>query len=79
MEKFCPNCGTKYEEKKGPKIMFTDDIKFVHIKNGEAKILLMQTYNDTLDNFLERHKHKSKIIIKRDSLTENQIRAIIID
>jgi len=74
--RFCPNCGTKYEEKKEPKIIFTDDAYYV---DGKYKQLLMCSYNDTLDKFLERHKDKSKIIIKRDSLTENSLRAIIID
>jgi hypothetical protein len=77
--KFCPNCGTRYEEKKEPKIIFTDDVKYAYYVDGEYKQLLMSSYYDTLDNFLERHKNKSKIIIKRDSLTENSLRAIVID
>jgi hypothetical protein len=77
--KFCPSCGKKYEGKKEPKIIFTDDAKYIYTFNGELKQLYMQSYNDTLDKFLERHKDKSKIIIKRDSLTENRLRAIVID
>lgn len=77
--RFCPNCGTRYEEKVESKIIFTDDGKYTHYVDGEYKQLLMSSYNDTLDKFLERHKDKSKIIIKRDSLTENSLRAIVID
>jgi hypothetical protein len=77
--KFCPNCGTRYEEKVESKIIFTDAVNYVHCVDGEYKQLLMSSYNDTLDKFLERHKDKSKIIIKRDSLTENSLRAIVID
>jgi hypothetical protein len=77
--KFCPNCGTKFVEEKEPKIIFTEDVRYIHYINGEFRTLMMSSYNDTLDKFLERHKHKSKIIIKRDSLTENSLRAILID
>jgi len=71
--KFCPECGHQI-------VRTETEIKFTlnsHVSiNG--KQYLMSTYNDTLDNFLSRHKNKL-IYIKSDSLTENSLRAVVID
>jgi len=71
--KFCPECGEEVKRSK-TEIHYTSDVKV----SVNGKQYLMSTYNDTLDNFLERHKNKL-IYIKSDSLTENSLRAIVID
>ena len=71
--KFCPNCG-KQKVRTKTEIHYTMDVN-VLIDN---KRYLMSTYNETLVDFLERHKNKL-IYIKSDSLTENSLRAIVID
>ena len=71
--KFCPNCG-KQKARTKTEIHYTMDVN-VLIDN---KRYLMSTYNETLVDFLERHKNKL-IYIKSDSLTENSLRAIVID
>ena len=71
--KFCPNCG-KQKARTKTEIHYTMDVNVV-IDN---KRYLMSTYNETLVDFLERHKNKL-IYIKSDSLTENSLRAIVID
>jgi hypothetical protein len=43
-----------------------------------GKILMMATYQDTLDNFLKRYENKL-IYIKSDSLTSDSLRAVVID
>ena len=48
-----------------------------HVNIG-GREYLMQTYNDTLDNFLKRNEGKL-IYIKSDSLTPNSLRAIVRD
>jgi predicted RNA-binding Zn-ribbon protein involved in translation (DUF1610 family) len=72
--KFCPNCGTKFSQRKNTEIHYIlqDNI------NLDGKHYVMLTYNDTLDNFLKRYENKL-IYIKRDSLTSNSLRAIVID
>lgn len=71
--KFCPNCGNQIVRTK-TEIHYTDSVQIKY--NG--KHYIMSNYNDTLDKFLERHKNKI-IYIKTDSLTENSLRAIVID
>lgn len=71
--KFCPECGHQLVRSK-TEIHYTMD---THV-NIEGREYLMQTYNDTLDNFLKRNEGKL-IYIKSDSLTPNSLRAIVID
>ena len=71
--KFCPNCGNQVLRSK-TEIYYTLGYNVFH----DGKVYHMSTYNDTLVDFLERHKNKL-IYIKSDSLTENQLRAIVID
>ena len=71
--KFCPNCG-KQKVRTKTEIHYTMDVNVII----DDKRYLMSTYNDTLVDFLERHKNKL-IYIKSDSLTENSLRAIVID
>jgi hypothetical protein len=71
--KFCPECGHQLVRSK-TEIHYTMD---THV-NIDGREYLMQTYNDTLDNFLKRHENKL-IYIKSDSLTSNSLRAIVID
>ena len=71
--KFCPNCGNQVLRSK-TEIHYTLGYNVFH----DGKVYHMSTYNDTLVDFLERHKNKL-IYIKSDSLTENQLRAIVID
>ena len=71
--KFCPECGHQLVRSK-TEIHYTMD---THVNIG-GREYLMQTYNDTLDNFLKRYESKL-IYIKSDSLTPNSLRAIVID
>ena len=71
--KFCPECGHQLVRSK-TEIHYTMD---THV-NIDGREYLMQTYNNTLDNFLKRHENKL-IYIKSDSLTSNSLRAIVID
>lgn len=71
--KFCPECGSELKRTK-TEIHYTTH---VHV-NIDGREYLMSTYNDTLDNFLKKHENKL-IYIKSDSLTENSLRAIVID
>jgi DNA-directed RNA polymerase subunit M/transcription elongation factor TFIIS len=71
--KFCPECGHQLVRSK-TEIHYTMD---THVNIG-GREYLMQTYNDTLDNFLKRYENKL-IYIKSDSLTSNSLRAIVID
>ena len=71
--KFCPECGHQLVRSK-TEIHYTMD---THVNIG-GREYLMQTYNDTLDNFLKRNEGKL-IYIKSDSLTSNSLRAIVID
>ena len=71
--KFCPECGHQLVRSK-TEIHYTMD---THVNIG-GREYLMQTYNDTLDNFLKRYEGKL-IYIKSDSLTPNSLRAIVID
>jgi predicted RNA-binding Zn-ribbon protein involved in translation (DUF1610 family) len=71
--KFCPQCGNQVIRTK-TEIRYTLSSVF-EINN---KVYTMATYNDTLDNFLKRHENKL-IYIKSDSLTENSLRAVVID
>ena len=71
--KFCPECGSELKRSK-TEIHYTTH---VHV-NIDGREYLMSTYNDTLDNFLKRYENKL-IYIKSDSLTENSLRAIVID
>jgi hypothetical protein len=43
-----------------------------------TKLYTMVTYRDTLDNFLKRNENKL-IYIQTDSLTEDSLRAIVLD
>ena len=71
--KFCPECGHQMARAK-TEIHYTMD-NFVQVP---GKILIMETYQDTLDNFLTRFENKL-IYIKTDSLTPNSLRAVVID
>jgi len=71
--KFCPECGHQLVRSK-TEIHYTMDSR-VSI-NGRH--YLMETYQDTLDNFLKRYESKL-IYIKSDSLTPNSLRAVVID
>lgn len=71
--KFCPECGSELKRTK-TEINYTLDVKVII----DGKHYFMSTYNDTLDNFLKRYENKL-IYIKSDSLTENSLRAIVID
>ena len=71
--KFCPECGHQMARAK-TEIHYTMD-NFVQVP---GKILIMETYQDTLDNFLTRFENKL-IYIKTDSLTHNSLRAVDID
>jgi predicted RNA-binding Zn-ribbon protein involved in translation (DUF1610 family) len=71
--KFCPECGHQLVRSK-TEIHYTMD---THVNIG-GREYLMQTYNDTLDNFLKRNEGKL-IYIKSDSLTPNRLRAIVMD
>lgn len=71
--KFCPECGHQLVRSK-TEIHYTMDS---HVSiNGRH--YLMETYQDTLDNFLKRYESKL-IYIKSDSLTPNSLRAVVID
>jgi predicted RNA-binding Zn-ribbon protein involved in translation (DUF1610 family) len=71
--KFCPQCGSQIYRTK-TEIHYT--MGYNVTVNG--KVYSMSTYNQTLDGFLERNKNKL-IYIKSDSLTENSLKAIVID
>ena len=71
--KFCPECGHQMTRTK-TEIHYTMDT-FVQV---DGKILMMATYQDTLDNFLKRYENKL-IYIKSDSLTSDSLRAVVID
>ena len=71
--KFCPQCGSQISRTK-TEIHYTLGSNVT--VNG--KVYSMGIYNQTLDGFLERNKNKL-IFIKSDSLTENSLRAIVID
>jgi hypothetical protein len=71
--KFCPNCG-KQKARTKTEIHYTTDLN-LFIDDEYYK---METYRDTLDNFLKRHENKL-IYIKSDSLTSDSLRAIVID
>ena len=71
---FCTYCGTKFLIKNKTKIFYTDSSTFTY---GEKNYFL-QTCNTTLDEYLERHKNKT-IVILRNSLTENELRGCVID
>jgi hypothetical protein len=72
--KFCPNCGTKFSQRKNTEIHYILQDNIIL----DGKRYIMSTYNDTLDNFLKRYENKL-IYIKRDSLTSDSLRAIVID
>ena len=71
--KFCPQCGNQVVRNK-------TEIHYTLGSNVtiDGKVYHMSTYKDTLVDFLERHKNKL-IYIKSDSLTEDSLRAIVID
>jgi predicted RNA-binding Zn-ribbon protein involved in translation (DUF1610 family) len=71
--KFCPNCGNQVVRTK-TEIHYTTDNQV----SIDGKHYMMETCRDTLDNFLKRHENKL-IYIKSDSLTEDSLRAIVID
>jgi hypothetical protein len=71
--KFCPQCGKQMSRTK-TEIHYTMDTKV----SIDGRHYMMETYKDTLDNFLKRNEGKL-IYIKSDSLTSNSLRAIVID
>lgn len=73
--KFCPQCGTKFSNRTETKIIYIDD---AHYTNENGRRYYLQTFRVALDKLIELNKNKL-IVIKRDSLTENELRAIILD
>jgi hypothetical protein len=71
--KFCPECGEILVRTK-TEIIYTDDSTYMY----NEKRYILQTYRDNLVNFLDRFKNKL-IIIQKSSLTEDSIRAVVID
>ena len=71
--KFCPECGEILVRTK-TEIIYTDDSTYMY----NEKRYMLQTYRDNLVNFLDRFKNKL-IIIQKSSLTEDSIRAVVID
>ena len=71
--KFCPNCG-KQKVRTKTEIYYTNS----SMVNHEGINYILSTYNDNLVDFLERHKNKL-IYIKTDSLTDQALRAVVID
>ena len=71
--KFCPQCGNQVVRSK-------TELHYTLGSNVtiDGKVYHMSTYKDTLVDFLERHKNKL-IYIKSDSLTEDSLRAIVVD
>jgi hypothetical protein len=71
--KFCPQCGNQVVRTK-TEIYYTNS----SMVNHEGINYILSEYYDNLVDFLERHKNKI-IYIKTDSLTDNQLRAVVID
>jgi DNA-directed RNA polymerase subunit M/transcription elongation factor TFIIS len=71
--KFCPECGSELKRSK-TEIHYT--MHSMVIVNDRHYML--QTYQDTLDNFLKKYENKL-IYIKTNSLTPNSLRAVVID
>lgn len=71
--KFCPECGSELKRSK-TEIHYT--MHSMVIVNDRHYML--QTYQDTLDNFLKKYENKL-IYIKSDSLTPNSLKAVVID
>ena len=71
--KFCPECGSELKRTK-TEIHYT--MHSMVIVNDRHYML--QTYQDTLDNFLKKYENKL-IYIKSDSLTPNSLKAVVID
>ena len=71
--RFCPNCGKQLIRTKTEIHYTMDNIVSINGINH-----LMETYFDTLDNFLKRNENKL-IYIKSDSLTSDSLRAIVTD
>ena len=71
--KFCPNCGKQLNRTKTEIHYTMDNIVSINGINH-----LMETYFDTLDNFLKRYENKL-IYIKSDSLTSDSLRAVVTD
>jgi hypothetical protein len=69
--KFCPSCGEKITEETN--IIYTDGVCYTF----DDKKYFMSEYRMTLDKFLEKNKGKT-IIIKKDSINELGLRAIVI-
>lgn len=70
---FCPKCGCDLNSKKETIIKYTDDVK--ELINGIH--YMMTTYNLSFPELIEIHSGKT-IIIHKPSLSEKQLRAIII-
>lgn len=71
--KFCPSCGYDLNSKKETIVRYTDKVN--EIING--KNYMMSTFNLSLSKLLEIHSGKT-IILHKPSLSENQLRAIIL-
>jgi ribosomal protein L37E len=71
--KFCPSCGYDLNSKKETIIRYTDDVN--EIING--KNYMMSTFNLSLSKLIEIHSGKT-IIIHKPSLSEDNLRAIIL-
>jgi hypothetical protein len=73
-DKFCSSCGNKFSTQPETKIIYTDNVNYTY----EGKIYLMSTFQTTLDKLIDLNKNKT-IVIMKSSLSENSLRAVIID
>jgi hypothetical protein len=74
-DKFCSSCGNKFATQSETKIIYTDNVDYYIY---EGKRYMMLTFEITLDKLIELNKNKT-IVIMKSSLSENRLRAVIID
>ena len=72
--KFCPHCGKELSNRTETKIIYVDTLSY----NYDGQVYYFQTFNETIDKFIEKNKNKF-IVINRNSLTENHLRGVVID
>jgi len=73
-DKYCSSCGTKFSNRTETKIIYVVD----SIYEYDNKHYYLSVYNLTLDKLIETNKNKL-IVINKNSLSENYLRAVIID